>query len=69
MKRPFLIVYNGVTRPSEVVAWLRENNVRVLNAAGSRESKARGIGRRVERFLTAVFRQLAAEGMVDQVRG
>jgi hypothetical protein len=56
--KPFLIVFQGVTRPSRVAAWLAENGVRVLNVAGSRESKARGIGARVERFLVVVFRRL-----------
>jgi hypothetical protein len=54
--KPFLIVYNG-TRPSEVSAWLRAGGFGILNAAGNRESKAPGIGARVERFLMAVFRK------------
>jgi hypothetical protein len=33
--------------------------VRVLNVAGNCESKAPGSGERVERFMVAVFRQLA----------
>jgi hypothetical protein len=49
-----------------VVYWIREKGVRVLNVAGNRESSAPGIGVRVERFLGAVFRQLRAEGMVEQ---
>jgi len=53
-----LRVEEEVTRPSHVVAWLREHNVRVVNVAGNRESKAPGIGDRVERFLGAVFRRL-----------
>jgi hypothetical protein len=56
--KPFLIVFQGVTQPSQVAAWLAENRVRVLNVAGSRESKARGIGARVERFLVDDFRRL-----------
>jgi len=35
-----------------------EVKIRVLNVAGNRESKAMGIGARVERFLAEVFRQL-----------
>jgi hypothetical protein len=54
-----LIVFQGVTRPSQVAAWLAENGVRVLNVAGSRGSKARGIGAWVERFLIDVFRRLS----------
>jgi hypothetical protein len=55
--KPFLIVYKG-TRPSEVSAWIAGNNVLVLNVTGNRESKAPGIGARVERFMGAVFRLL-----------
>jgi hypothetical protein len=59
MGRPFLIVYNGGSvRPSEVATWIQERGVRVLNVAGNREGKARGIGDRVERFLGAVFARL-----------
>jgi Circularly permutated YpsA SLOG family len=57
--KPFLIVYRGATRPSAVVSWIEANGVRVLNVAGSRESKAPGIGARVERFVGEVLRQLA----------
>ena len=56
--KPFLIVYAGRTRPSEVVEWIRSKGVRVLNVAGNRESKAPGIGARTERFLARVFRSL-----------
>jgi hypothetical protein len=42
-----------------VVAWIRENDIKVLNVAGNRESKSPGIGLRVELFLGRVFRQLA----------
>jgi hypothetical protein len=55
---PFLIVYRGVTTPSEVVAWLRSKPIRTLNVAGNREWVSPGIGERAERFLVAVFRQL-----------
>jgi hypothetical protein len=56
---PFLICYSRNTRPSEVADWVRANEIRVLNVAGSRESRAPGIGERVERFLIEVFRRLA----------
>jgi hypothetical protein len=56
---PFLIVYQGQTPPSEVVTWIGANKIRVLNVAGYRESVNPGIGERSERFLLAVFRQLA----------
>jgi Circularly permutated YpsA SLOG family len=54
--KPFLIVFRGATRPSQVVAWLGEQGVRVLNVAGNRESRDPGIGERVEQFLGIVFR-------------
>jgi hypothetical protein len=38
---------------------IEAEEVRVLNVAGSRESRAPGIGDRVERFLLEVFRRLA----------
>jgi hypothetical protein len=56
-RKPFLIVYANVTRPSQVVEWIAGKNVRVLNVAGNRESKAPGIGVRVERFPLVVFRK------------
>jgi hypothetical protein len=53
----------GVTRPSQVASFLGENrHVRVLMVAGNRESKAAGIGARVEAFLGVVLRQLGHAG-------
>jgi hypothetical protein len=60
--KPWRIVFNG-TRPSDLAGWLAEKQVRVLNVAGNRESRERGIGQRVERFRRDVFRRLGhAEG-------
>jgi Circularly permutated YpsA SLOG family len=56
LRRPFLIVYRGATKPSQVQQWLAKMNVRILNVAGNRESVSPGIGDRVERFLGVVFR-------------
>jgi hypothetical protein len=50
-------LYKG-TRPSEVSAWIEAGGFGVVNVAGSRESKAKGIGARVERFLCDVFARL-----------
>lgn len=44
--------------PRQVADWIRENDIRVLNVAGNRASVSPGIGERVERFLTCVFRIL-----------
>ncbi len=54
--RPILIVYGGVTKPSDVRSWIEKDRVLILNVAGNRESTAPGIGERVERFLGRVFR-------------
>jgi hypothetical protein len=58
-------VQDGLTKPSHVVAFLREfKHVKPLMIGGNRESKSPGIGDRVERFLAVVFRRLAEEGLV-----
>jgi hypothetical protein len=46
-------------RPAAMAGWIAEHRVRVLNVAGQRESKARGIGAWVESYLAEVFRILA----------
>jgi hypothetical protein len=56
--KPFMLLFRGATRPSQVCDWLGTKGVRVLNVAGNRESVDRGIGERVGRFLIRVFRQL-----------
>jgi Circularly permutated YpsA SLOG family len=61
LMRPFLIVYRGATRPSQVRGWLAKANVRVLYVAWNRESVSPGIGERVERFLVGVFRRAKQE--------
>jgi Circularly permutated YpsA SLOG family len=48
----------GITRSSRVAEWIVEHEVRMLNVAGNRESRAPGIGDRVERFLADMFRRL-----------
>ncbi len=57
MDKPFMLVFQGVTRPSQVREWAEKHGVRVLNVAGNRESKSPGIGARAERFLEAMFRR------------
>jgi hypothetical protein len=55
-------VYPGaMIQPSQVVVWIREHKIKVLNVAGDRESVNPGIGERVERFLAAVLRRLGHE--------
>lgn len=58
--KPTFIVQTGRTTPRDAAEWIRANGIAVLNVAGNRESSSPGIGDRVERFLAAVFRILAA---------
>jgi hypothetical protein len=51
----------GPSEGSSVATWIAENRIKVLNVAGNRESRSPGIGARVERFLTEVFRRLSHE--------
>jgi hypothetical protein len=53
--KPCLIVAEGATRPSDVVAWMAAHEVATLNVAGNRESKNPGLGTRVEAFLARVL--------------
>jgi hypothetical protein len=59
-----MLVFGALTRPSEAAEWIIEKGVRILNVAGNREGEARGIGERVEAFMTRVFHHLGhrAEG-------
>ena len=61
-KRPLMLVEPHRTiLPADVVIWLRRNpQIERLNIAGNRESKNRGVGKRVERFLTVVFKRVNA---------
>ncbi len=62
MGKPHTIVApGGGVRPSEVADWVSRRGFKSLNVAGNRESKAPGIGVRVERFMAEVFRQLGRE--------
>lgn len=54
---------NGVVfhRAGSGVGWPQTHSVKVHGLAGNRESRAPGIGARVERFLSAVLRQFGHE--------
>jgi hypothetical protein len=52
------VVIDGLSRPWDVAAWIEVERVRVLNVAGSQDSRAPGIGARVEAFMLAVLRRL-----------
>jgi hypothetical protein len=59
MGRPLLIVQQRQIRSTAAAVWLRSQPpITLLNFAGNRESKANGIGDRVEQFLAQLFRQL-----------
>jgi hypothetical protein len=47
--------------PEQITDWIQDQKIRILNVAGNRESKAPGIGERVERFLGVVFGLLARD--------
>jgi Circularly permutated YpsA SLOG family len=58
--KPVYLVNEGLTQPTDVVAGIEAEEVRVLNLAGNRESTEPGIGDRFERFLVEMFGLLAA---------
>ncbi len=66
---PTFLVIEGLTRPSDVAAWIMAEEIRALNCAGNRESVSPGIGVKVERFMTAVFRKLASGGVGNGTNG
>ena len=53
----FEVAWSGGAAPDTkaFVAWLKENNIRVLNVAGNREGSLPGIGKAVEDFLVAAL--------------
>jgi hypothetical protein len=57
--KPCMPVYPAASfDPSHVAAWIRENNVKILNVAGNREQEEPGIGEKAEQFLGNVLQQL-----------
>ena len=57
LNRPCLVIDpESPAACGEIQGWLKQNNVKVLNVAGPRESKCPGIQRRVCQLLAAVFR-------------
>jgi hypothetical protein len=57
--RPCMPVYPGASfEPSNVAAWIAENQIRTLNVAGNREAEESGIGGRVEQFLGQILQHL-----------
>lgn len=61
--KPCLPVSPGASfEPAHVATWIAENRIETLNVAGGAESEEPGIGKRVERFLGAVFEGLGHRG-------
>jgi hypothetical protein len=57
LKKPVLKVDLSLPLPhAQMVKWLNENNVKVLNVAGHRESVHPGVGDFVEEYLTQVIK-------------
>jgi hypothetical protein len=57
--KPCMPVYPAASfNASHIAAWIRENNIRVLNVAGNREQDEPGISRNAEQLLDGVLRQL-----------
>jgi hypothetical protein len=53
---------DNASQISHVVLWITDENIRILNVAGNRESLEPGIGTHVEAFLMRVFAITQAEG-------
>lgn len=61
-ERPYIDVSISDPKPiSEVVTWLRENNIETLNVAGNRESVSPGITAFAEEYLTNVLKKYLEE--------
>lgn len=55
-RKPYLDIYVPKPPPHEdVVKWLKDNNIKVLNVAGNRESTSPGLQEFVAKYLTKVF--------------
>lgn len=52
----------------EIVDWVIEYNIEILNVAGNRESTSPGISLFVYNYLTEVFAKLAFADAVDKIR-
>lgn len=60
LNKPVFVVKEGTTSVSDVVEWLTDNDIEVLNIAGNRESRNPGLCERVQCFLLVVFQVWAA---------
>jgi len=54
--KPFMIVdLSKENQPGKIIQWIQENNIHVLNVAGSRESFSPGIYQKAYSFLRDVI--------------
>jgi hypothetical protein len=53
-----VVVEAGLTAPRCIADRIVESRIKILNVAGSTESRMPGMGERAERFLCAVFRRI-----------
>lgn len=66
-KKPHFDVHVlGNTQPSDLVDWIIENKIRVLNVAGNSEKTAPGIGEFVQMFLLETIEQLHGRAETSQ---
>ena len=57
--KPYLdVAVGGKVTPAVVVAWIAENNIRILNVAGNAEQTSPGIQEWVIEFLEVVFQMV-----------
>lgn len=54
----FDVDVNNPPPTSEVVAWIKDNNIGVLNVAGNRESKSPGVGAFVKDYMVKVLKEV-----------
>lgn len=62
--RPYLDIETGAEAkltPQDLVKWLKEKKIRVLNVSGNAEENSMGIEAKVVDFLTETFKLLQAE--------
>ena len=59
-KEKFDVSVLGTTTPEEMVDWMLQKNIRVLNVAGNSEQTAKGMEEFTVAFLSEVFKLLAS---------
>lgn len=63
-RKPCLVVvfltrsWEPTHNPENITSWIKKNDIHILNIAGNRESRSKGIGVAVEKFLDHMFSYL-----------